>query len=191
MLRRTAGFLVAAILVAGFAVAQAPATSSATGAQVVSAPATKMQGAGESPLVKAAQDAAAKRGTKTRLTINDKDVKKSAGKLIETTSKPLPPVTNQAPETDKRELAPKAAPNPAPPAQKAVEERVGKLTKEVESLEAELRRTEETYYDEDDPDFREDVIEKKFNETKAKLERARQDLDAARAAAADRGVSTP
>jgi HAMP domain-containing protein len=193
MPQRTTGFLIAATLVAGLASAEAPATSSATGAQVVSAPstATATQNANESPLVKAARDAAAKRGTKTRLTINDKDVKKSAGKLIETTSRPLPAVPNQAAEIDKRNREVKAAATSEAAAQKSVEDRVGKLAKEVESLESELRRVEESYYDEDDPDFREDVIEKKFNDTKAKLERARQDLEAARAAAAARGVSTP
>jgi DNA-binding protein YbaB len=55
----------------------------------------------------------------------------------------------------------------------------------------ELRRIEETYYDEDDPDFREDVIEKRFEDTKSRLEKARQELEAARKATSDSGVSTP
>jgi hypothetical protein len=193
MQTRTTGFLIAATLFAGLALAEAPATSSAAGTKVVPAPATTTAtpNANESPLVKAAKDAAAKRGTKTRLTINDKDVKKSAGKLIETTTRPLPAVPNQAAEIDKRNREAKTAATSEAAARKTGEDKVVKLTKEVESLESELRRVEESYYDEDDPDFREDVIEKKFNDTKAKLEKARQDLEAARAAAAAQSVPAP
>jgi hypothetical protein len=186
MLERNAVAFAAALLVAGFASAQtAPATTGSAAATTTAAP--------ESPLVKAARDAAAKResGNKQRPSITDKDVKKSAGKLIETTSKPLPPVPSAAAEIDKRQKTERAAAEVKEREREAIAARVGKMTDEVATLEKELRRIEESYYDEDDPDFREDVIEKRFEDTKAKLEKARQDLEAAKAAAAARDVSTP
>lgn len=183
--------LLSTLLAAGLASAQTSggttATSTSTAEEKLAAPAN------ESPLVKAAKDAAAaaaKRGNKPRLTINDKDVKKSAGKLIETTSKPLPPV-RAADDVETRMRAEKAAKDSKDDGKKLAAGRVGASEKQVAELESELRRIEETYYDEDDPDFREDVIEKRFNETKAKLDKARQELEAARAAEGSAGPAKP
>ncbi|MFA6955492.1 MAG: hypothetical protein WC538_06425 [Thermoanaerobaculia bacterium] len=188
---RIAVALLPALLVAGLASAQT--SSGTTAASTSTVEAQLAAPANESPLVKAAKDAAAasaKRGNKPRLSINDKDVKKSAGKLIETTSKPLPPV-RAADDVETRMRAEKAAKESKGDGKKLAAGRVAASEKQVAELESELRRIEETYYDEDDPDFREDVIEKRFNETKAKLEKARQELEAARTAEGSAGPTTP
>jgi hypothetical protein len=180
--------LLSALLAAGTASAQT--SSEATAATTTTTEAQPAASAPDSPLVKAAKDAAAKRGNKPRLTINDKDVKKSAGKLIETTSKPLPPV-RAADDVETRMRAEKTAREAKDDGKKLAASRVAASEKQIANLELELRRIEETYYDEDDPDFREDVIEKRFNETKAKLEKARQELEAAKAAEGAAAPATP
>lgn len=181
ILNRNAVGFAAALLLAGVASAQSTA---GTASPVQKDAATTAPAATESPLVKAARDAAAKResGVKTRRSITDKDVKKSAGKLIETTSKPLPPV-RAADDVETRMRAEKAAAEAKNDGAKITARNIEAAEKKVSELESELRRIEESYYDEDDPDFREDVIEKQFNDAKAKLEKARKDLDAVRAQA--------
>ncbi|MCM2313705.1 MAG: hypothetical protein NDJ92_00955 [Thermoanaerobaculia bacterium] len=189
---RTAAILAAALLVAGEVRAQTARTETTATKSEPTTSTTATKAPDESPLVKAARESAAKRtkAKKSRLSIDDKDVKKSAGKLIETTSKPLAPI----PAAEDVETRMRAVSEPAAAARdkaKETADRVAAAQKEVESLELELRRIEETYYDEDDPDFREDVIEKRFEETKSRLGKARQDLENARNAASGSGVSTP
>lgn len=189
---RTAAAFAAALLAAGPLLAQTTLTeaAAATAKSTASAPSAKTPD--ESPLVKAARESAANRtkGKKSRLSIVDKDVKKSSAKLIESTSKPLAPIPASE-DVETRMRAESAAADAGKNKAKDSAARVGAAQKEVESLESELRRIEETYYDEDDPDFREDVIEKRFRETKSRLDKARQDLEDARSAASGSGVSTP
>ena len=176
--------LVAALFAAGTASGQTAGEAGTSPAQA---------GASDSPLVKAAKDAAARResGSKTRLSIKDKDVKKSAGKLIETTSKPLPPV-RAAEDVETRMRAEKAAADARKNDGKEVAARdLAAAEKKVADLESELRRIEESYYDEDDPEFREDVIEKRFEDTKAKLEKARLELETAKGRSESAGTARP
>ncbi|MGK2859494.1 MAG: hypothetical protein ACSLFQ_20015 [Thermoanaerobaculia bacterium] len=190
-LRTAVVALSAAFLAAGGALAQSSSTEKgASDARPLSATAPEKSAADESPLVKAARDGAANRTKKSRLSIEDKDVKKSKGKLIETTTKPLAPIPAAA-DVETRMRSEAAAADALKNRDKVIADHVATKKKEVEDLESELRRIEETYYDEDDPDFREEVIEKRFDETRSRLEKARQDLEAARVAAAERGVSTP
>ncbi len=186
---RTAAVFAIAILVAPSGDAQSTSASTVGETKVLSVEQKAPAAQGESPLVKAAKDSATKRATKSRLSITDKDVKKSAGKLIETTSKPLPPVQRDK-AAEQQLLAEKAAAEQASEFEKMRAKRVAESEKKVAELEVELRRLEETYYDEDDADFREDVIEKRFNDTKAKLEKARQELEAIRNGSAA-GATTP
>lgn len=188
---RTAVALAGVLLAASETLAQT-ASSTKPASEATSTPASTASGAApaESPLVKAAKDGAAKRTKKSRLSIDDKDVKKSSGKLIETTSKPLAPIP-AATDVEAELRAKIKAEQGDQSAEKILENRVAAAQKNVESLESELRRLEETYYDEDDPDFREDVISKKFDDTKAKLEKAKQSLEEARNAAAGSGAATP
>ena len=190
---RTVAILAAAILASGTAFAQSASTEKPEGEPKAAsaAPAAMPAAVVESPLVKAAKDGAAKRTKKSRLSIDDKDVTKSRGKLIETTTKPLPPVPSAAEEAGKRLLSEEAKAKVEARGRSEAAERFAAAQKEVESLESELRRIEETYYDEDDPDFREEVIEKRFEDTKSRLDKARQDLEDARNAASGSGASTP
>ena len=50
----------------------------------------------------------------------------------------------------------------------------------VDDLEKELRRIEETYYAENDPNYRDSTIEPRFNQTKKQLDDARKELTDAR-----------
>lgn len=182
---RIALALAAALLAAATASGQTTGQSGASSTGAVAA--------SDSPLVKAAKDAAARResGAKSRLSINDKDVKKSSGKLIETTSKPLPPV-RAAEDVETRMRAEKAAAEAKKDGGREQAARdLAAAEKKVADLESELRRIEESYYDEDDPDFREDVIEKRFEETKTKLEKARQELESAKGRSESAGTARP
>lgn len=189
----TAVAMTAALLTAEVTLAQAKETSKPAADPKVASSTTseKPAAADESPLVRAAREGAANRTKKSRLSIQDKDVKKSKTKLIETTSKPLPPVPSAAEAADRAQRSREATALSEEKARTAATARLEEARNEVSNLESELRRIEETYYDEDDADFREEVIEKKFNDTAARLEKARQELEAARTAAAERGVSTP
>lgn len=135
----------------------------------------------ESPLVKAARAGKANReGEKSRLSITNADVKKSQGKIIQAGTKPLDPLPAVSDvEKTMRDTAAAKAPKSN---RQALQAEVDKHQKAVTDLEQELRRIEETYYNEDDPDYREDVLEKSFEETRKQLEAARKELAAARQA---------
>ncbi|MBI2213668.1 MAG: hypothetical protein HYU52_08475 [Acidobacteria bacterium] len=188
-MNRNAVVLALALLVTGLASAQ---STSETTASKQNDTTTAAQPSNESPLVKAAREAAAKRdaGSKSRRAITDKDVKSSTGKLIETTSKPLTPIRT-AEDVEARMRAERATEDAKKQGPVIAAKAIETAEKRVAGLEAELRRIEETYYDEDDPDFREDVIEKRFEETKTKLEKAREELEAARAKTESKGPTTP
>ena len=53
-------------------------------------------------------------------------------------------------------------------------------TKVFADLEKELRRLEDAYYAENDPNYRDSTIEQRFNQTKKQLDDARKDLADAR-----------
>jgi hypothetical protein len=126
------------------------------------------------PLVDAAKDAKAKRKTSTTKVITNADVKKSSGKLVE--KKPLPPAAAAKP----------APPKPAPVDQDALyrqrvaaDEALAAAQKKVTELERVLRTVEEAFYAEDDPEVRDKVIARKFEETKGRLSAARGALKTA------------
>jgi hypothetical protein len=122
----------------------------------------------DSELVAAAKKAKEGRVAIPRKVITNADVKKSKGKLIE-----LPPGKAVAPldqrtSIEKHDAAMKAA---------AAEERVDAAAqKKVTDLEKELAAIEQDYYDENDPTFRDDVIQKKFDVKKRELDLARAAL---------------
>lgn len=138
---------------------------------------------GESPLVKAARESKARReGEKSRISITNDDVKKSDGKLIQSTSKPLEPLPGSSDvEKTMRDVA---SAKEKKSNRTDLQASITKYQQEVDTLEKELRRIEETYYNEDDPDYREDVLAVRFEETKRQLEAAREQLGAARKALA-------
>ena len=122
---------------------------------------------------KAAKAAKATSSKKKKKVITNADVKKSSGKLIEYTPPPLPDaevtVTNSvAAHQEKRK------------ARLAAEERFAAAEKNVAELQKELSRVETAFYEENDPNYRDQVIEKKFAQTKRQLDAAKQELADAR-----------
>ena len=128
----------------------------------------------DSPLVKAAKTTGAPRKKTTKVITND-DVKKSA---------------NKAPATPPKDAAANATPaDTKGPLQKQDEQRRARVaavkrvtdaeTKAAE-LEAELRRLEQTYYEEADLNRRDTVLVPRFEQTKKQLDDAKAELAHAR-----------
>lgn len=129
-------------------------------------------------LLDAAKDAKEKRKKSTSKVITNADVKKSKGKIVQLTEKDLKPIETK-PVTGPTTLEKHDAAN------KARHEAAARLVtaeKAVAELERELMKIEQSYFEENDPGTRDTVITKHFAETKAKLEKAKQELEAARAA---------
>jgi hypothetical protein len=132
------------------------------------------------PLVDAAKDAKEKRKKSTTKVITNADVKKSKGKLTELTEKDLKPIE------------PKPASGPTmleahDAVRKARLEAAARLTRaqqSVDDLERELLRVEQSYFEENEPNVRDTTIADRFAATKAKLDKAKTELEAARAAVA-------
>lgn len=129
----------------------------------------------DSPLVRAAKNSSKER-EKSRLSITNDDLKNIEGTLIETSEKPLAPL----PPARNVEAALLHSTKNENKGRKEATAKVATLQKEVDDLEKELRRIEETYYNEDDPDYREEVISMRFEETKKQLNTARDELAKAR-----------
>lgn len=133
----------------------------------------------ESALVKAAKDAKKNRAAaKGKKVITNADVKKSKGKLIVLPGKP--PAAAPAP-ADGRSTIEKHE-EKIRDRQKA-QEQVAVSEKKVEELARELLRLEQAFYDANDPNYRDGVIQKRFEQTKRQLDEARKDLADARDAA--------
>jgi hypothetical protein len=123
----------------------------------------------ESDLVKAANDAKAKRSaaTKTKV-ITNADVKKSKGKVATTTLAPLP--------ADEAKPGPKLTSDQLYRARREAADRVTASEKKVADLDKSLDLIEQSFYAENDPNYRDDVIQKRFEQTKRQLADARKEL---------------
>jgi hypothetical protein len=123
----------------------------------------------DSDLVAAAKKAKAGRVTIPRKPITNADVKKAKGKLIELPGKAPAetphPAVEQWTSMEKHQQAMKAA--------AAADKVQVDATKKVADLEKELAAIEQSYYEENDPAYRDDVIRKKFDQKKQELEAAR------------------
>lgn len=125
-------------------------------------------------MVKAAKDAKEKRKKPQTRVITNKDVKKSKGKLIvlegttpaETAKAPAP---TSLEEQEKRRKARIAA-----------AEVVSTAEKKVAGLERSVGELEQQYYQENDPNYRDEVIRDRFNQAKRQLDEARAELADAR-----------
>ena len=134
----------------------------------VSSPAQKTE-----DLVEAAKEAKKKRKEPATKVLTNKDVKNSKGNLIAL------PETKTSPDEKKK------AGGPTPLQQHdanyrdrlALEEKVSAASAVVAELERALAALESQYYEENDPDRRDKVIRKEFEETRKKLETARAELD--------------
>ena len=123
------------------------------------------QPAKDSDLVAAAKKAKAGHVAIPRKVITNADVKKAKGKLIELPStgvKPMAPVpSTMAQHTAEMKAAAVA------------EQAHAESAKKVADLEKELAAIEQSYYEENDPAYRDDVIKKKFDLKKAELDAAK------------------
>ena len=137
---------------------------------------------GDDP-VDAAKAAKAKRRKSTTKVITNADVKKAKGTLIE----------NKPPDVP---VAPLPAESSLEKQARERKERIAsdvKLTaaqKAVTQYEKELDTLAHKYYEENDLDFRDREIVRRFNEVRAKLDAARKDLEALLPPAAPLNSST-
>jgi hypothetical protein len=125
---------------------------------------------------KAAKAAREKKGGKKRKVITNADVKKSKGKLDTYVPKELPAgtevtvVTTSMLEQHERNRR----------ALKAAEERHAIAEKRVSELQKDLNALELSFYEENDPNYRDGVIQQRFAQTKRQLEESRTELANAR-----------
>jgi hypothetical protein len=136
----------------------------------------------DSALVDAAKTSKKTRKKSTTKVLTNADVKKSSGKIV-VVDRPAPPAVATS------SIGPITQHENDRKAQKLAEEIVAAEEKNVAELQAELLRIEQTYYDENDPHYRDEVIQKRFEQTRRQLEEARKSLADARDAA--NRASTP
>jgi len=125
----------------------------------------------DSPLVKAAK-ANGTRKKSARKVITNADVKKARAKLIVTNPAPLPVAASQKGSIQLQDDRLRA--------RDADDAKVVAAGKKVAELEKELHRVEQTFYDENDATYRDDVIRKRFDQINSQLEAARKALADAR-----------
>lgn len=125
-------------------------------------------------MVKAAKEAKEKRKKPQTKVLTNKDVKKAKGKLIviegpKTTEaeKPAGPTSIEDQERRRRERIVAA-------------EVVSAAEKKVQGLERSVEELEQRYYQENDPNYRDEVIRDRFNQAKRQLDEARAELADAR-----------
>jgi hypothetical protein len=122
-------------------------------------------------VVETARDSKAKRKKSTTKVLTNKDVKKSKGKLIVISTpdakpdakKTAAPVTIEQQEERYR-------------ARTETKERITTAEKKVGDLERAVTDLEQQYYATNDPTYRDQVIQKRFTQSKRQLDEARQEL---------------
>jgi DNA repair exonuclease SbcCD ATPase subunit len=124
-----------------------------------------------SALVEASKDAKSKRKGSTTKVITNADVAKAnKGKVKERKGADTTPVEPAATLMEKHNAERKA--------RLEREAKLKTLNETIATLEAELAKLEQQYYEENDLDRRDREIVPRFNETKAKLDEAREKLAA-------------
>jgi len=134
----------------------------------------------DSPLVKAAKASAGPKKKTTKKVITNADVQKSS-------------VKSTAPAASKGSPAPQVASAIVPPetiaehdkllrSRAEARKRVEASQAKVNDLDKELDRLEQSYYAENDPNYRDKTIVERFEQTKKQLEAARKDLAEAQGA---------
>ena len=119
-------------------------------------------------LVGTAKTAKANRRKSSGKVITNADVKKSKGKIVETTA--TAPLNGEPEESlvDKQESMRKA--------RKEYNVRSAAVRASIAQLEKEVAALEQEYYDEHDLDRRDGELVRRFNEAKKKLDAAREEL---------------
>jgi len=131
----------------------------------------------DSPLVKAAKASGGPKKKSTKKVITNADVKKSKGKIAELPPKPGTTAAAVA-AADKRSSLERQADDRR--ARDAVTVRVNTAQKKVDDLTKELRRIEDAYYAENDPNYRDATIAAQFSQARLQLDDARKELAEAR-----------
>lgn len=126
----------------------------------------------------AAKKARRKAGKSSGKVITNADLKKARSTLMQST--PPETATTPASATSDEGRLTVAKAEGQYRAIKAAEARVAKTERTVRELQAELARLEQAFYNENDPNYRDNVIRKRFEQTKRQLDGARQNLAAAR-----------
>jgi len=130
--------------------------------------------ADDSPLVKAAKASGGPKKKTHKKVITNADVKTSKGNLVVLLPKPgqaAAPADNRGPlekQADDRR------------ARSEADLHIAAAQKKVDELQKELRRIEDAYYAENDPNYRDSTIEQRFNQTRKQLDDARKELADAR-----------
>lgn len=133
--------------------------------------------------MKAAHEAKAKKLASTKKPITNADLKKAKSKLM--TYTPVPTATDTAATTATADTrGPITQSDERYRVRKTAEDRVNAAAAKVSDLEKELDRVEQSYYNTNDPTERDNVIAKRFAQTKKQLEDARKELADARDALA-------
>ena len=127
----------------------------------------------DSPLVKAAKASGGPKKKYTKKVITNADVKKAKGNLVV-----LPPKGEPEPAAPQKGILQKQ--DEQRKASGSASIRVITAEKKVGELEKDLRRIEDTYYAENDPNYRDKTITDRFNQTKRQLDDARKELADAR-----------
>lgn len=122
-------------------------------------------------LVEAAKAAKAKRKKSTTKVITNDDVRKAKSKLIENKLEPVPVETKPQESSLEKQARERKE-------RLASELRIEAARKTVADFERELAVLEQRYYEENDLDKRDAEIVRRFNDTKAKLDAARKELEA-------------
>jgi hypothetical protein len=122
-------------------------------------------------LVAAAKAAKAKRKKSTTKVITNADVKKAKSSLSANKLEPLHVESQPAESSLEKQAREKKE-------QLASDVKLAAAQRNVAQYEKELTALEQSYYEEDDLDRRDGEIVRRFNETRAKLEAARKELDA-------------
>ena len=131
----------------------------------------------DSALVQASKDNGGARKKKPRKVITNADVKRSKGKLVVLPARPGQPAPTE-PRPPSKGLLEQQDENRR--ARLNAERQLSEADGRVKSLEKELARIEQSYYDEADPSRRDSAIGPRFIQTKRQLDDARKQLADAR-----------
>ena len=134
----------------------------------------------DSKLVEAAKASGGAKKKKTTRVITNEDVKKSTGKLTE-----LPATEGSTQQKGPGDPSKSTLQKHQEQLQAAdvSAKRIAAAEKKVATLERELAKIEQTYYESNDPDYRDKTIKARFADSKRALETARKELAEAKAAA--------
>ena len=146
------------------------------------------QPAEDSPLVKAAKAATASRKSVTAShptghVVTNSEVKANGGRPTSISSKGRSyPVATSKPskKAPASTVALTRPPEPDLRLKQLANDRITSVTVRVSDLEKELTRLEQSYYDSSDPDYRDDIIQKRYEQTRKQLDAARKELADAR-----------